>query len=630
MQGRAMPRSPWPIRLIFLMILALAAGVVWLTNDWLSARFSETTRVRSELRGALYAGSILSELQRTAVVPLLLARDPELIRSLESDDFSQTSARLITAQQEIGAVSIRLLDTAGRVVAATDRNLIGRSFAHTAPFIDALRARDTVFSAGRSDRGNFEFVYSRVVLSEARAVGAILVNADLSRLERSWAGISEAVAVTDSQGTIILSTEPRWRGLTMQEALAVRDAPSAIERAFQLTADWAIPPADAYLSGRAVMRSESRVPFRGWKMISFTTYDSIRERVNAVLALEIMGFAMVLALAFYLLSRRARVQSQALRRESDELRALNTRLSREIAERERVQKDLAVAEQTLAQSSKLAALGEMSAAVSHELNQPLAAMKTYLAGARLLLQRHRPEEALASFRRIDDLLERMGAITRQLKSFARKGGEAVEPVDLRDCLSSALAMMEPQLRARTVRIERQIPRDPVLVEADRVRLEQVMINLMRNAFDATKGRADPAIGLVIEPGDPAGLPAVLRVSDNGPGLEDLEQLFEPFYTTKKPGEGTGLGLAISSGIAKDFGGRLTAQNLSAPGGGVRGAVFELQLPVARDAGPAVPGRRAGWGRARETVTFPRGSGQAMPGASDAGARPAPGSDQRKA
>jgi two-component system C4-dicarboxylate transport sensor histidine kinase DctB len=238
-----------------------------------------------------------------------------------------------------------------------------------------------------------------------------------------------------------------------------------------------------------------------------------------------------------------------------------------------VQKDLAVAEQTLAQSSKLAALGEMSAAVSHELNQPLAAMKTYLAGARLLLQRSRPEEALSSFQRIDDLIERMGAITRQLKSYARKGGEAFEEVDLRAALSSALAMMEPQLRARTVKISRSVPRKPVMVLADRIRLEQVIINLLRNALDATKSVADPHIDLRMS----AAETAVLVVEDNGPGLSDLEKLFEPFWTTKKPGEGTGLGLAISSGIVKDLGGRLTARN-----GDAGGAVFEVKLPLAAD------------------------------------------------
>ena len=229
-----------------------------------------------------------------------------------------------------------------------------------------------------------------------------------------------------------------------------------------------------------------------------------------------------------------------------------------------------MAEQTLAQSSKLAALGEMSASVSHELNQPLAAMKTYLAGARLLLQRKRAEEAMSSFQRIDDLIERMGSITRQLKSFARKGGEAFEEVDVRASVSSALSMMEPSLRTRQIKITRMMPRTPVMVMADRVRLEQVIINLLRNALDATKGVADPQVEILLTVGETA----TLAVRDNGHGITDLENLFEPFYTTKGPGEGVGLGLAISSGIVKDLGGRLTARN--APEGG---AVFEVQLPI---------------------------------------------------
>ena len=147
-----------------------------------------------------------------------------------------------------------------------------------------------------------------------------------------------------------------------------------------------------------------------------------------------------------------------------------------------MQRELRVAEQTVQQSSKLAALGEMSAGISHELNQPLAAMKTYLAGARLLLERGRPDEALSSFQRVDDLLERMGAITRQLKSYARKGGEAFEPVDLRMALSGALTLMESQLRNRRVRLQRSQPRDPIMVYCDRLRLEQVIINLIRNAI----------------------------------------------------------------------------------------------------------------------------------------------------
>nr|WP_236021202.1 ATP-binding protein [Sedimentimonas flavescens] len=547
---------------------------MWATNLWLTDRFSETTRVRTELRLALYTGNIISELQRTSVVPLLLARDPGLTNALESLDYSKTSATLISAKQDVAAASIRLLDASGRTVASTNRHLIGTSYSTAPFFVEGLRSRETIFTATARETGGTEFNYSRALVADGRVVGVIVVEAELSKFERAWAGISDAVAVTDSEGRIILTTEPKWRGLTMSEALARRDAPTAIQRALQATADWANEAPDAYLRGQAVMRTETRIPFRGWRMTAFTSYESVRERVNAVLALEIMGFAIFLALAFYWLSRRARVQSARYRRESAELRALNARLSREIAERERVQKDLAVAEQTLAQSSKLAALGEMSAAVSHELNQPLAAMKTYLAGARLLLQRNRSEEALSSFQRIDDLIDRMGAITRQLKSYARKGGEAFEPVDLRAAISSALAMMEPQLRARTVRITRTMTREPVMVLADRIRLEQVIINLLRNALDATKTVADPQIELILA----AGETAVLSVRDNGPGLSDLEKLFEPFWTTKKPGEGTGLGLAISSSIVSDFGGRLTAHN--AEGGG---AVFEMQLPLLSEA-----------------------------------------------
>ncbi len=563
-------RSPWWLRLIVLALIAGAVAVIWVTNSFLGDRFTETTRNRAEVRLALYTGHILSELQRTSVVPLLLARDPQLISALNSADFSTTSQNLISAQTEIGAASILLLDASGRTVAATDRTQIGTNFGSAPQFVNAQRSKDTVFTVGERATGGYDFAYSRAVLSDNRLVGVIVVGAELAKFERVWAGISDAVAVVNSENRVILSTEPRWRGLPIGEALAVRPAPSAIARAFQATTDWANNPPDAYVRGEAVMRNEARIPFRGWKLISFTTYDSIREKVNAFLALEIMVFAVLLSLIFYLLSRRAQRQSAVARRESADLRQLNAHLQQVIAEREKVQKDLEVAEQTLAQSSKLAALGEMSAAVSHELNQPLAAMKTYLAGARLLLQRRRAEEALSSFQRIDDLIERMGAITRQLKSYARKGGEAFEPVDVRSCISSALSMMEPTLRTRSVRITRMLTRESVMVMADRVRLEQVIINLLRNALDATRQSADPEIEIILT----AGETVTLAVRDNGHGIDDLENLFEPFYTTKKPGEGVGLGLAISSGIVKDLGGRLTARN--APGGG---AVFEVQLPI---------------------------------------------------
>ncbi len=566
----AAPGSSWRVRLVVVLLILVAVGVVLITNRWLSERFTETTRNRAELRLALYSGNMLSELQRTSVVPLLLSDDPAIRDALLKGNFAGTTLRLIQVQEEIGIASIILLDKDGRTVGATNRNLLGSNHRAQPYFVDAQRSKDTVFTAGQRDGGGYDFTYSRVVEAEGRALGVIVVGVDMMKHERAWASLQDAVLVTDSEGTVILATEPSWRGKPLDEALASPETRSAFDLAIKGAADWAQNPPDAYLSGEAVLRTDARVPFQGWRMLTFTAFDSVRERVNGVIALEIMGFAILAALTFYMLSRRAWSQSMSFQRESAELRLLNARLSREIAEREKVQKTLEVAELTLAQSSKLAALGEMSAAVSHELNQPLAAMKTYLAGARLLLQRKRPDEALSSFQRIDDLIERMGAITRQLKSYARKGGEAFEPVDLRACLSSALSMMEPQLKIRVVRITRTLPRQPVMVMADRLRLEQVIINLLRNALDATKDLSDPQIDLLLTVGETA----TLAVRDNGHGIAEIGSVFEPFYTTKKAGEGVGLGLAISSGIVTDLGGRLTARN--AENGG---AVFEVQLPI---------------------------------------------------
>jgi two-component system, NtrC family, C4-dicarboxylate transport sensor histidine kinase DctB len=560
----------WRVRLSLALFLVLAVVTISVTNRFLTDRFTETTRNRAELRLALYSGNLLSELRQNAIVPQLLARDPTLIGALNSGDYSQSTQRLISFVEEIGAASLVLHDSDGRTVAATDRNRLGQSNRNAAHFVNSLRGQGTIFTAEPREAGGFVFTYSRRVQSAGEVLGVISVEVDLQKFERAWAGISDALIVTDSEGAIILATEPRWRGRTEDEALAREDPQSAIERAIRATSDWTALPSDAYMKGEAVMRLENRIAFQGWRMVLFTTFNSVRERVNGVLALEIMGFAILLAFAFYFLSRRTAFRMASFQRESAELRALNLRLHREIAERERVQETLAVAEQTLEQSSKLAALGEMSAAVSHELNQPLAAMKTYLAGARLLLNRNRPDEALSAFGRIDGLIERMSAITRQLKSYARKGAADLSPVDMGLALASSLSMMEPQLRQRQVEITRIIPDEPVLVMGDRMRIEQVLVNLLRNALDATKLERNPQVGIILAAGDNA----TLTVRDNGPGIRDKDQLFEPFYTTKLAGDGVGLGLAISSGIVNDLGGRLTARN-----GQAGGAVFEMQLPI---------------------------------------------------
>lgn len=557
------------LQLVLGTLAVVAAVVIWITGVVLSERYSAAVRSQSDVRLALFSGSLMSELRRSSIVPQLLSRDPLLIGALASGDYSQISQRLIEYRDEIGSARLFLLDRKGKVVASSERLDLGANHALQPYMIDAMASNNTVFAVTAPNNGAPQFAYARKIEQSGEPLGVIVVEVDLNKYERSWSGIAEAVIVTDSAGKILLSTEAGWRGKDELNALATNPPENALIRAIRAQAGWFARDREALMGG-GVIRSEARIPFQGWQIVSFSSFESVRERVLSAIAVELMIFALLAAGLFYLASRQAVRLTVRLRRESDELKSLNAKLQREIFSRERAERNLEVAEQTLAQSSKLTALGEMSAAVSHELNQPLAAMKTYLAGARLLLQRRRTDEAVSSLQRINDLIDRMAAITRQLKSYASKSGDTLDRVDMRQALASSVAMMEPQLRSRRIRISISQPETEVAVFADKFRLEQVIVNLLRNAVDATKEVAGPEIELVLT----VDKNVSLRVMDNGSGIEDLDALFEPFYSTKNPGEGLGLGLAISSSIVSDLEGRLIARNRI--GGG---AVFELQLPI---------------------------------------------------
>ena len=209
----------WRVKLAIGLLVVLAVVVIAVTNRWLSERFTETTRNRAELRLALYSGNIVSELQRTSVVPLLLSGDPMLAEALKSANFASTSQKLITVQSEIGVASILLIDRDGRTVGATNRNLLGTNHRNSAYFVEAQRTKDTVFTAQARDGGGYDFTYSRAVLVEGKPAGVIVVAVDLMKYERAWSGLQDAVLVTDSEGTVILATEPRWRA-TCRPSLA--------------------------------------------------------------------------------------------------------------------------------------------------------------------------------------------------------------------------------------------------------------------------------------------------------------------------------------------------------------------------------------------------------------------------
>ena len=407
--------------------------------------------------------------------------------------------------------------------------------------------------------------------NEGEFLGMILIEVDLQKFEKAWVENEETIIITDSEGIIILATEPSWKGLTEKQAFQIKTPENTLKRAYNATAEWTnLKEVDTYPNTQAAIRSNEAIPLMDWKISSFTNYSNVREKVNTILAFEILLLLFLIVFSLYLLNRKNIVRLNLFEEEAFKLKELNKRLTEEIKQRKRVEKNLLAVEQTLEQHSKLAALGEMSAAISHELNQPLAAMKTYLAGASLLLKRNRPNETVTALMRIDDLIQRMGRITKQLKSFARKNTESFVPLNFNEAFLSAIAIMEPQLKQTKVKIETFIESEPVIIMADQQRLEQVIINLLRNALDAVMEVEEPEIEMSLYKDDSA----IFSIKDNGKGISNLETIFEPFQTTKDLGKGLGLGLAISSNIISELGGTLQGKNLSS-----NGAEFKITLPL---------------------------------------------------
>ena len=255
-----------------------------------------------------------------------------------------------------------------------------------------------------------------------------------------------------------------------------------------------------------------------------------------------------------------------------DLTAANVALEAEITERRAAETALRRAQDDLVQAGKLSALGQMSAGISHELNQPLTAIRSFADNARVLLARGRDEDASANLSRIAELTVRMDRIIRNLRAFARKEGEPASDVALDKVTSDALALLAPKIEEIGADVDWTPPGAPVMVRGGAVRLQQVVMNLVGNALDAMAAQPEGAraVSVAIDPG----APVRLTVADSGPGLAEVAEgrLFDPFFTTKPVGEGTGLGLSISYGIVQSFGGRIHGEN-RANGG----AIFTVEL-----------------------------------------------------
>lgn len=249
----------------------------------------------------------------------------------------------------------------------------------------------------------------------------------------------------------------------------------------------------------------------------------------------------------------------------------NRRLTHEIDQHRATERELHQARDELIQAAKLAAIGQLSAGINHELNQPLTAIRFYASNARAFLDKGRVGDAQENLVHIDGLTERMTRITGQLKLFARKSSGKPVAVSMAAVIDGALTLLAPRLNRERVAVIRHLPERALYCLGDMVRLEQVLVNLMGNALQSMEGDTNPRLEITVS--EIAGRVRT-SVRDFGPGVPatDLPQLFDPFFTTKEVGEGLGLGLSISMRIIEELGGTIVVDNHRDGG-----AVFTIEL-----------------------------------------------------
>ena len=567
----SLSRNPITARVFLFSLSVLFVVLLVATNSFFTSKYLNDIKQEGEIRLTQNERNIVNELQKNSVIPQFLVRDQSIWNALLSNNFSSLPQMFFEFIDEISIESITLMDRTGQIVAVAGKENLNVNSSNKIIFNTAISTNDTVMNIIEKNENEFGFFYSRKIENDQRVLGVLSIEVDLKKFENSWKSAGDRIFISNGEGKIVLATEPTWKGLSDDLAWKNQNSKNIIKRGYSVAKGWVDSnESDQYFNDSSFVRFNKNIPILNWKISSFENYSGVRERVNTILALEILIFLLLLVLSLYSLNRKKILRLNLFEEETIKLRELNKKLETEMEQRKRVEKNLLAVEQTLEQHSKLAALGEMSAAISHELNQPLAAMKTYLAGASLLLKRNRPQETVAALMRIDGLIHRMGEITKQLKSFARKNTESFVPLNFNDAILEAMSIMEPQLKQSGIKIDTNIPSEPILIVGDQQRLEQVIINLIRNAIDALDDTELPSITISLYKNNSVRF----SIRDNGKGINNLEKLFEPFQTSKDPGKGLGLGLAISSNIISELGGSLSGENLTPTG-----AEFTIKLPL---------------------------------------------------
>ena len=569
-----LPRRP---RWRSLALLALCLAPLLWPLEHLAERY-----YRSELAGQnrqtldLYVANLLGTLHRYEVLPQILGDLPALRATLAAPDQSITQNHANQLLKDIcaqtGAEVMYLMDPTGKTLAASNwdkkDSFVGRNFSFRPYFIEAMAGRLGRFFGLGTTSGKRGYFFAAPVRDGEKIIGVLVIKVDLDHTESLWGKTPEQLLVTDPNGVVILTSRPEWRfratrPLTFDERkaiTAVQPYPTRDPQPLELISD-------------AWLTQTRQIEETGWSVSILAPRTLIDRPVRTVVAIGGATLLVLMLLLGLMMQRRrhylARIAFEAKGRHELEIRVaertsdlegLNRRLKQEVLEREHAQQELVHAQDDLVQAGKLSALGTMSASISHELNQPLAAIRSYAENAEVLLDHQRIEDARGNLKLISELTERMASIIAHLRAFARRDRHAPESVALQPALDDALALLAKRRRAMEVELIRDLPAATLWVEAGETRLRQVLGNLLANALDALTEKAPPRKLWLSAESTAEGVNLYIR--DNGPGfcMEALGRASEPFYTTKTRTQGLGLGLAICDTLMRAFGGELSFAN----------------------------------------------------------------------
>ena len=558
---------------ILSMLLAALLGFVAFNVSY--GYFLSEELAKAEGRLSLYRSTVTDELERFSHLPFVLSRDPIVIETAQGGSTETLDKRLTEFANEAGLDAIYLMDADGLTTSATPRSFVGQNYGFRPYFQTAIGgAQGSFYGIGATTGLPGFFIADPVLGDDGATLGVVAIKIDLSKLEDSWRNSGETVLLANGDGVVLLSSDAGWRyraldALSDEQRFAIQEARQFSNQALDPLAWEPDGQGRAVIGGAARLHLTSLDLPHDWQLHYFASDQQAVTRSWLVTGTGV--FLAAIGFIFYQMQRARRMGAALERSEKEEaqLRLSNERLAIEIEERRTAERRLKRTQTELERAGRLAALGKLSASVTHELGQPIAAMRNHLAAAEI---GSKVPVKLTS--NIAGLVDRMEGITKQLRFFAQGKPEEFGDVDLGDALRAAVALVEPNLTNSGAKLDLAIPQHGLIVRGNRLRLEQMMTNVLRNAIDATEGVDDPKIDVELTT---QGENALISIRDNGHGLGEvtLAELQEPFFTTQESGKGMGLGLAISMSIVEDHGGAMMARNATNAG-----AVFEVTLPLA--------------------------------------------------